>query len=172
MPRPELKKVSNFTQVEKIVASMYNLSNPKPGKHILLLLDVDDTLVDTSSRKLPATDPGLVDSIRRMLAAGVLIRILTARPNTPGNYIILAQNLSAIEMPQVTRLSQHAIMTGGAVDKGTALVNDGKSSLRTRTHVVFVDDVTSNLTDVGRALARINVGRYVGLQFVKNPTAK
>lgn len=164
----EFRKASTFAQVEEFARTMYNHGDPKPGKSVLLLLDVDDTLVDTRQRRLPPTDPMLTESIRRMLDAGVRIRILTARPNNPGNYIVLSQNLAAINMPHTTRLAQHAIMTGGKIDKGTALLVEGKCTLRGITGVVFVDDVLSNIKDVHAALSATGVGRFIGVRFVMN----
>jgi hypothetical protein len=160
---------SDFGVVERVVRAHFSKSPTKPGMGILLLLDVDDTLVRTDTRMLNATDPELCSVLSRLQSAGVRIKILTARPPGQASCLELYTHLARIKVPRALKMSQYAMMTGGKVDKGTALVSS-PTTMRNIHTVVFVDDVKRNLIDMAVALRPSNVTlRNILFQVPKVP---
>ncbi len=121
---------------------------------IVLLLDMDDTIIDASRHNAIPTEPTVVKIINSMLAQGHKVRILTARRE---GGMTLHSELRKIGVdPQYAKLlAETAIFTGGkGIDKGSAF---GKHSAYIDSKVgacVFVDDLPYNLRDFEKAVLR------------------
>jgi hypothetical protein len=147
-----LIRTSSFSDVDRIVRSLFTTGD-QPGKGILLVLDVDDTLLVSRSNTIVPTDPNLSHILKQLVKLGVRLKILTARVKTQTSIVELHTHLLKLDIPCTNYVTQHAIMTGAQVDKGTALLSR-KQTLQNVRAVVFVDDMVYNHTDVYKAMTK------------------